>query len=292
VNGRLLQKFKTPQAFAREGTTWFWDENLKVLSFDLLNSSELLHKVVITLKGPAWQRPTSNLQVSDCPVVLPPTNEGGEQQIPHFWPPPMLPTLIQAENYDKGGEGVAWHDLTSGNQGGEYREDDVDIMTSSDEGGGYALTDVASGEWYEYTVNASKTGFYDLSVRYSGVQGGALSWEQNGRALATQEFLPTTAGSWVESPASRIYLNRGEHILRLHVERGGLALNWFRLTGAPNGQGPAPLCTDYKGGFGDLFSCLDGYSCKKVNEDWEHNQDSQFWCIVHEFEQPSIRRLP
>ena len=31
------------------------------------------------------------------------------------------PGIVQAEDYDKGGEGVAYHDLTAGNDGGAYR---------------------------------------------------------------------------------------------------------------------------------------------------------------------------
>ncbi len=38
-----------------------------------------------------------------------------------------LPAQVQAENYATGGEGVAYHDTTTGNQGGAFRSDGVDI---------------------------------------------------------------------------------------------------------------------------------------------------------------------
>ncbi len=44
------------------------------------------------------------------------------------WP---IPGTIEAENYDLGGEGVAYHDATAGNSGGLYRTDDVDIWFDS-----------------------------------------------------------------------------------------------------------------------------------------------------------------
>ncbi len=37
--------------------------------------------------------------------------------------------LIEAEDYNLGGAGIAYHDRSSGNQGGDYREDDVDIRS-------------------------------------------------------------------------------------------------------------------------------------------------------------------
>ena len=39
----------------------------------------------------------------------------------------VVPGTIEAEDYDNGGEGVAYHDTVAGNQGGAYRSDDVDI---------------------------------------------------------------------------------------------------------------------------------------------------------------------
>ncbi len=39
-----------------------------------------------------------------------------------------FPGLIQMENYDVGGEGLAYHDVDFVNEGGLYREDGVDIV--------------------------------------------------------------------------------------------------------------------------------------------------------------------
>jgi hypothetical protein len=56
----------------------------------------------------------------------------------------QLPGFIQAENFDNGGEGIAYHDTSAGNTGGAYRTDNVDIETTGDTGGGYDIgwTDV------------------------------------------------------------------------------------------------------------------------------------------------------
>src|SRR5262249_39365395 len=48
-------------------------------------------------------------------VVNTPTNK------PHGGTPWAIPGKIEAENYDDGGEGVAYHDLDATNNGGQYR---------------------------------------------------------------------------------------------------------------------------------------------------------------------------
>src|SRR5690349_19409651 len=40
-----------------------------------------------------------------------------------------LPGRIEVENYDNGGEGVAYHDTTATNDGGAYRAEGVDVCT-------------------------------------------------------------------------------------------------------------------------------------------------------------------
>ena len=61
------------------------------------------------------------------------------------------PCRIEAENYDYGPNGFAYYDTTSGNSGGAYRPDDVDV--SQMPGGGYNIGYIADGEWLTYTIN-------------------------------------------------------------------------------------------------------------------------------------------
>ena len=68
-------------------------------------------------------------------------------------------TRIQAENFDTGGEGVAYHDTDAANSGGQYRPSEgVDIETTTDAGGGSNVGWVNGGEWLEYTVNVAAGG--------------------------------------------------------------------------------------------------------------------------------------
>src|SRR5439155_8867029 len=86
--------------------------------------------------------------------------------------PMAIPGLIEAENVDEGGAGIAYNDLSPGNSGGQYRQTDVDIETTSDTGGGYAVSYVTAGEWLKYSVSVSAAGSYTLDARVASAGTG------------------------------------------------------------------------------------------------------------------------
>src|ERR1700722_17945719 len=53
-------------------------------------------------------------------------------ELPFLGTPFAVPGVIMADNFDNGGQGVAYNDTTPGNQGGSYRSTDVDVEPSSD----------------------------------------------------------------------------------------------------------------------------------------------------------------
>src|SRR5258708_6055890 len=60
------------------------------------------------------------------------------QQSPYLGTPWPIPGKLEAENYDTGGEGIAYHDTDTSNDGGQYRTSEgVDIEVCGDTGGGY-----------------------------------------------------------------------------------------------------------------------------------------------------------
>src|SRR5690348_17024686 len=91
---------------------------------------------------------------------------------PYSGTPVPLPGTIQAANFDNGGEGVAYHDSTSGNTGGAYRATDVDLEASSE--GGYDVGWIAAGEWMNYTVSVAAAGTYTATLRVASPTGGSL----------------------------------------------------------------------------------------------------------------------
>ena len=77
-----------------------------------------------------------------------------------------IPGTIQAENYDKGGEGYSYHDSDVNNQGdASFRTDEgVDIVKGN---GGKAIGYTANGEWAEYTINVKEAGEYEYTATVS-----------------------------------------------------------------------------------------------------------------------------
>ncbi len=163
-----------------------------------------------------------------------------QPQLPYGGVVPTLPGRIEAENYDTGGEGVAYYNTTVGNPGGVYRSDDVGIEPTSDTGGGYDVSWLNNGEWLEYTVNPpDATAVYSISVRVASPSGGGqLRVRLNGAVLGTVA-IPNTGGfqSWqtVTLPAVSLAGGIGSQALRLEVITNEFSINWIGLNSTQRG---------------------------------------------------------
>ncbi len=149
------------------------------------------------------------------------------QGIPSIQP---VPGRIEAENYLAGGEGVGYHDTTSGNTGGLYRNDDVDIKNITNEG--YTVGWIENGEWLKYTINVANPGAYQVNVRAARATtgNGALRIEIDGISLGTVTIAPTA--SWdTQNTFSlpSIPLSAGTHSLRLIADTGTFDFNWIEF---------------------------------------------------------------
>ena len=84
--------------------------------------------------------------------------------------------LIQAENFDFGGQSVAYNNSTNTNQGGQYRPNEgIGIgRHPSASGGGYYVGFTNPGEWLDYTVTVAATGTYTLNFRVASGGAGKL----------------------------------------------------------------------------------------------------------------------
>src|SRR5262249_61680976 len=87
-----------------------------------------------------------------------------------------IPGIVEAENFNDGGEGVAYHDLTAGNTGGAYRQTDVDIASTTDgTTSGYALGWGTAGEWLAYQGVATTTTPYMVEMRVASLGNGGTA---------------------------------------------------------------------------------------------------------------------
>ncbi len=109
-----------------------------------------------------------------------------------------LPGAWEAERYDLGGAGVAYHDTTAGNSGGALRADDVDVAADTTASGGHAVINAAVGEWLEFTTDAAfstERPFANLEITYQANYAKRLRVLQDGAVLA-EPVLPKPASGW------------------------------------------------------------------------------------------------
>ena len=170
------------------------------------------------------------------------------------WAAVTLPGKFECENYDRGGEGIAYHETTLADTGGKYRVNEaVDIATCTDAGGGFALVHAAVGEWTEYSVNVSTTGFYTLEFRvFTSTGSGAFRVEVDGVSAGSVTVPAPPAPVWSTVSLTNIALTAGPHVLRLQTDTAGADYNWINaVLTVPNTPPDAGVSTPVQG---DIFS--------------------------------------
>jgi len=143
-----------------------------------------------------------------------------------------IPGTIEAEDYDDGG----YFDTTTGNTGGAYRSDDVDIENTGDVTGNYNVGWISNGEWLEYTINATASSdTYDITFRVASPNGnGRFHLEIDGTNVTSTLASPNT-GAWqnyVYVTAEDVAISQGQHTMRVVFDNEGLNLNYTTLTEA------------------------------------------------------------
>ena len=149
---------------------------------------------------------------------------------------PSITSQINAERYDRGGQGLAYHDTTIENKGSSgFRESErVDIGGGN---GNYNVGWIADGEWLEYTVNVPSTGAYDLEFRLASPNSTGRFEIRVGEDAVGQMNVPVT-GSWSTYwtvKLSDVQLDAGPEMkLRLDVTGGDFNLDWIKATKLQN----------------------------------------------------------
>ena len=156
------------------------------------------------------------------------TPTGGSQQS-YGGSPRSVPGTIEAEDYDTGGEGAAYHDTSAGNKGGQYRTDGVDIWKAYNE---YYTGANSNGEWLEYTVNVATSGTYSLDLNVATPNNGRkMRVKLDGKDITGSISVPNTGG-WLEweTVMTTVQLSAGNHVLRVEFELGGLNFDWIDIS--------------------------------------------------------------
>lgn len=160
------------------------------------------------------------------------------------------PTLIQAENFDVGGQGSAYN--TTGSNTTFYRvKENVyidhcqDYTTTGAHGtpvGGFMVGQTHAGQWLNYTINVTTPGTYKIRTRVAADGGGGtFHYTLDGATVGGSSLTVPDTGSWTDSwqtvtSSSINFSTAGIHTLSLVLDAeqsGGGVANFDLFTIAP-----------------------------------------------------------
>jgi aryl-phospho-beta-D-glucosidase BglC (GH1 family) len=132
----------------------------------------------------------------------------------------VIPGIIEAEDFDEGGEGFTYHDSNEINLAGAYRPDEgVDIYDRLGEG--FHVGNTLAGEWLEYSVNVLTEGWYNVSAQIATYNGGGKF----------QIDVDTISSGPVTVKASNSPLNTLPHTLKMYLYTGSQIMRFTILEG-------------------------------------------------------------
>ncbi len=151
-----------------------------------------------------------------------------EEQKPFNGTPAAIPGKIEAEEFDFGGEGNAYHDNDEENHNGKTRNEGVDMNST-------AVGYTQKGEWIEYTVDVQKSGTYEVEAAVaSGNSGASFTLYMDNEPIIPSKGnieVPNT-GSWedfttVKSDLEK--LTKGTHVLKVEITGDWLDLDFLKF---------------------------------------------------------------
>ncbi|WP_426667158.1 carbohydrate-binding protein [Mucilaginibacter sp. McL0603] len=171
----------------------------------------------------------------------------------------QIPGRIECEYYDEGGEGIAYHDSDSINNGSgklnpangsylnEFRmKEGVDISyTKTDDIDNNKYNKVSRdmdkfyvgwtvpGEWIKYTLKVNESGIYNVALMYTANGDGAISLDLDGKELTGPLKIISTHDDrdtvkwrqwhhWSKTDQlTTSKLEKGIHVLTIHIVANG-----------------------------------------------------------------------
>ncbi|HEX4048529.1 MAG TPA: DUF5110 domain-containing protein, partial [Elusimicrobiota bacterium] len=227
----ILRLHLTRKPVSASVAGWSWDAASRVLAVRFSSGKSLVHAVSVALTGDAFP-PLLPPELKADVIDLKAEAAGSVgRPVPHFFPPPTLPARVKADNYDKGGEGVAFHAAHPLPARALYRDDDFGVRETADAGGGYVVP-LLAGEWLRYTIDCGDGGYHDLVVRAASAKGGRLRFEAQGQAIATVDVPASAGGAFEDVKVPGVYLNPGQLTLLVAAETDGVSFNTFAFDAA------------------------------------------------------------
>lgn len=169
-----------------------------------------------------------------------------------------LPGIIYAPNFDMGINGSAYLDqdvanyhvssgsFTAWNNGWIYRNDGVDIETSSDpQSNGFNVGWTQEGEWLQYNISVPSSAVYEIRARVA-TNGfdGSFHFSANGANITNTRYVPNTGGwqSWQDIIIQDVVLTPEDNTLRFHSDGRDLNVSRFEFI---EGDATTSIITDF-----------------------------------------------
>jgi hypothetical protein len=184
-----------------------------------------------------------------------------------------IPGRVECSLYDRGGEGVAYHDVDAKNNGSgslnpadgtylnQFRMDEgVDISYTKFhdqiDDSPYSIVPppenqlyvgwTEPGEWFNITVEVAHAGVYSGDLLYTSNRGGTISIDVNGKPSTGPLIITSTYDAsdpiawrqwhhWNILPAVvKLHLPRGKSVLTIHIlTEGNMNLAYFDFKPSP-----------------------------------------------------------
>lgn len=157
----------------------------------------------------------------------------------------VFPALVQAEDYDEGGQGVSYSDKDIANQGNAYREDGVDVVglectdsAATKDCKGFAVGYTQAGEWMEYSVNVPADAKYFVKANVATAsETSSFMLLVDNDAVTDTVAVPKTDSTWdvyKEIDVGTVELKQGEHVIRLLITGDYLNVDWIQFADSAN----------------------------------------------------------
>jgi hypothetical protein len=138
---------------------------------------------------------------------------------------------VPASQFDRGGDGVAFHDNTLEIEAGIYRVDFVDVAEID---GAIVIDDIEPGEWLGYTFDVPTSSRYVATLEYSSSTTASVQLQTGSRTVTPVIDLPASpnSDSFSSFAIGDIGLAAGIQQLRVKFFSGGARLRQLTLTSA------------------------------------------------------------
>ena len=162
---------------------------------------------------------------------------------PYNGTPFAVPGTFEATQFDLGGEGVAYHDVTPPPTPANPIRTNETVQIRSDGGTGYEIYDFDQGEWLNYTINVTAAGQYDITVLAANNYQAAVPQfhiEIDAVNVTGTVSVPLT-GAWTNyrwiTAKTGVDLSAGQHVVRIVSEVPYFGLHAFSLARTGGGGG-------------------------------------------------------